>query len=84
MLWSWGKALGVRYLLEGSVRKAGDQVRINVHLIDSSDWIAKMWADDFVGRNEGRFFAARANCFEDRAVSLTSSSALKNSRRFST
>ena len=31
-----GKTFGVRYLLEGSVRKAGDQVRINVQLIDST------------------------------------------------
>jgi serine/threonine protein kinase/cytochrome c-type biogenesis protein CcmH/NrfG len=44
-----GKALGVRYLLEGSVRKAGDQVRINVHLIDSTTGF-QVWADDFVGK----------------------------------
>jgi serine/threonine protein kinase len=43
-----GRALGVRYLLEGSVRKAGDQVRINVHLIDSTTGF-QVWADDFVG-----------------------------------
>jgi serine/threonine protein kinase/Flp pilus assembly protein TadD len=43
-----GKTLGVRYLLEGSVRKAGDQVRINVHLIDSTTGF-QVWADDFVG-----------------------------------
>ncbi len=43
-----GKALGVRYLLEGSVRKAGDQVRINVHLIDSTSGF-QVWADDFTG-----------------------------------
>jgi len=43
-----GRQLGVRYLLEGSVRKAGDQVRINVHLIDSTTGF-QAWADDFVG-----------------------------------
>jgi len=43
-----GRALGVRYLLEGSVRKAGDQVRINVHLIDSTTGF-QVWADEFVG-----------------------------------
>jgi serine/threonine protein kinase/Tfp pilus assembly protein PilF len=43
-----GKALGVRYLLEGSVRKAGDEVRINVHLVDSTTGF-QVWADDFVG-----------------------------------
>jgi len=43
-----GKALGVRYLLEGSVRKAGEQVRINVQLIDSTSGF-QVWADDFTG-----------------------------------
>ncbi len=49
-----GKALGVRYLLEGSVRKAGDQVRINVHLIDSTSGF-QVWADDFVGEMKDVF-----------------------------
>jgi adenylate cyclase len=31
-----GKDLGVKYLLEGSVRKAGDRVRITAQLIDAS------------------------------------------------
>src|SRR5271163_291238 len=43
-----GRQLGVRYLLEGTVRKSGDQVRINVHLIDSTTGF-QVWADDFVG-----------------------------------
>jgi len=41
-----GRMLGVRYLLEGSVRKAGEQVRINVHLIHSTTGF-QVWADDF-------------------------------------
>jgi serine/threonine protein kinase/Flp pilus assembly protein TadD len=49
-----GKALGVRYLLEGSVRKAADQVRINVHLIDSTSGF-QVWADDFVGEMKDVF-----------------------------
>ena len=43
-----GQELGVQYLLQGSVRKAGDQVRINVQLIDASTGF-QSWADDFVG-----------------------------------
>ncbi len=43
-----GKELGVRYLLEGTVRKSGDQVRVNAHLIDSSTGF-QVWADDFTG-----------------------------------
>jgi non-specific serine/threonine protein kinase len=49
-----GKILGVRYLLEGSVRKAGDQVRINVHLIDATSGF-QVWADDFVGEMKDVF-----------------------------
>jgi TolB-like protein/predicted Ser/Thr protein kinase len=49
-----GRRLGVRYLLEGSVRKAANQVRINVHLIDSATGF-QVWADDFVGEMKDVF-----------------------------
>ncbi len=49
-----GKAFGVRYLLEGSVRKAGNQVRINVQLIDSHNGF-QAWADDFTGEMKDVF-----------------------------
>ena len=49
-----GKELGVRYLLEGNVRKAGDQVRINVQLIDSTSGF-QVWADDFTGEMKDVF-----------------------------
>ena len=48
------KQLGVRYLLEGSVRKAGNQVRINVQLIDSNSAF-QVWADDFTGNSSDVF-----------------------------
>ena len=41
-----GRLLGVRYVLEGSVRKAGGRVRIAVNLIDASDGV-QFWADRF-------------------------------------
>jgi TolB-like protein len=41
-----GRTLGVRYVLEGSVRKAADRIRIAVKLIDASDG-AQIWADRF-------------------------------------
>jgi adenylate cyclase len=41
-----GKILGVRFVLEGSVRKAGVRVRIAVKLIDAADG-AQVWADRF-------------------------------------
>jgi serine/threonine protein kinase/Flp pilus assembly protein TadD len=43
-----GRELQVRYLLEGSVRKSENQVRINVPLIDTSNGI-QIWADNFTG-----------------------------------
>ena len=43
-----GRELGVRYVLEGSVRKAADKVRITGQLIDTSTG-AHLWADQFDG-----------------------------------
>jgi TolB-like protein/class 3 adenylate cyclase len=41
-----GRELGVRYVLEGSVRRSGNQVRVNVQLIDSETG-AHLWAERF-------------------------------------
>jgi tetratricopeptide (TPR) repeat protein len=41
-----GRELGVRYVLEGSVQPAGDDVRVNVQLI-SAETGAHLWADRF-------------------------------------
>ena len=49
-----GRQLGVRYLLQGTIRKSGDQVRINVHLIDSATGF-QVWADDFTGQMKDVF-----------------------------
>jgi serine/threonine protein kinase/TolB-like protein len=49
-----GRQLRVRYLLEGSVRKSGNQVRINVQLIDSTTGF-QTWADDFTGDMQNVF-----------------------------
>jgi serine/threonine protein kinase/Flp pilus assembly protein TadD len=49
-----GRELGVRYLLEGTVRKSGNQVRVNVHLIDSTTGF-QVWADDFTGEMKDVF-----------------------------
>jgi adenylate cyclase len=39
-----GRELGVRYVLEGSVRRTGDRVRVNAQLIDAENG-AHIWAD---------------------------------------
>jgi adenylate cyclase len=41
-----GRELGVRYVLEGSVRKAGNRVRITGQLVDASTGL-HLWADRF-------------------------------------
>ncbi|HEV2185677.1 MAG TPA: adenylate/guanylate cyclase domain-containing protein [Stellaceae bacterium] len=41
-----GRDLGVHYVLEGSVRRAGEQVQVNVQLIDAESG-AHVWADRF-------------------------------------
>jgi adenylate cyclase len=43
-----GRVLGVRYVLEGSVRKSGNRVRLTAQLIDSLDG-SHLWADRFDG-----------------------------------
>src|SRR5262249_35666777 len=43
-----GRELGVRYVLEGSVRKAGNRVRIAGQLVDAATG-AHLWADRFDG-----------------------------------
>ena len=49
-----GRELGVRYVLEGSVRKGGGRVRITAQLIDAANG-AHLWADRFDGALEDVF-----------------------------
>ena len=45
-LWQIGRELNVRYVLEGSVQRAGDRVRVIVKLIDAESR-THLWADRF-------------------------------------
>src|SRR5262245_25481508 len=49
-----GRELGVRYLLQGSVRRSGNRVRIAGQLIDAASG-AHLWADRFDGAIEDVF-----------------------------
>jgi len=49
-----GRELGVRYVLEGSVRKAGNRVRITGELVDASTG-TQLWSDRFEGELEDIF-----------------------------
>src|SRR5262249_18592333 len=60
-----GRELGVRYVLEGSVRRSADRVRVTGQLIDAATG-AHLWADRFDGALELNAGAA----FIDRALVL--------------
>jgi adenylate cyclase len=50
-----GRELGVRYVLEGSVQRAGNEVRVNAQLIDA-ETDTHLWAERF-DRDMGNLFA---------------------------
>ena len=49
-----GRELGVRYVLEGSVRRLGNQIRINAQLIDAAT-DTHLWAERFNGDTSDLF-----------------------------
>jgi TolB-like protein/Flp pilus assembly protein TadD len=63
-----GRELGVRYLLEGSVRRLGNQIRVNVQLIDT-ETDAHLWAERF-DRGTGDLFALQNEITGRIAVEL--------------
>jgi TolB-like protein/DNA-binding winged helix-turn-helix (wHTH) protein len=63
-----GRELGVRYVLEGSVRRSGDQIRVNAQLIDA-ETDAHMWAERF-DRDTGDLFTLQNEITSRIAVAL--------------
>jgi TolB-like protein/class 3 adenylate cyclase/Flp pilus assembly protein TadD len=63
-----GRELGVRYVVEGSVRRAGDKVRVNAQLINA-EADAHLWADQFDG-DIGDLFALQNEITSRLANSL--------------
>jgi adenylate cyclase len=55
-----GRELGVRYVLEGSVRRLGENVEINAQLV-STETGGQVWADRFEGKHSklGEFASRR-------------------------
>ena len=49
-----GRQLGVRYLLDGAIQQAADQLRITVHLIEAETG-RTIWTDRFTGATEDVF-----------------------------
>jgi adenylate cyclase len=77
-----GRELGVRYLLEGSVRRLGEEVEVNAQLI-STETGAHVWADRFEGERsklgelQAGFVARLANSLD---VELVKAEALRTIR----
>ena len=63
-----GRELGVRYVLEGSVRRSGRKVRVNAQLIDA-ETDAHLWAEQFDG-DIGDLFALQNDITSRIAVAL--------------
>jgi TolB-like protein/DNA-binding winged helix-turn-helix (wHTH) protein/Tfp pilus assembly protein PilF len=63
-----GRELGVRYILEGSVRRSGNQLRVNSQLIDAGT-NAHLWAQRF-DRDTGHSFAVQNEITSQIAVAL--------------
>jgi TolB-like protein/class 3 adenylate cyclase len=63
-----GRELGVRYVLEGSVRRSGSQIRVNAQLIDA-ETDRHLWAERF-DRDAGDLFALQDEVTSRIAVAL--------------
>jgi adenylate cyclase len=63
-----GRELGVRYVLEGSVRRSGKQVRVSAQLIDATT-DAHLWTERF-DRDIGDLFALQNEITSRIAISL--------------
>src|SRR4029077_13818974 len=63
-----GRELGVRYVLEGSVRRSGNQLRVNAQLIDAQT-DAHLWAERVDG-DPGSLFALQDEITSRIAVAL--------------
>jgi adenylate cyclase len=74
-----GRELGVRYVLEGSVQRSGNQVRINVQLVDAETG-AHLWAERF-DRKISDLFTVQNEITARIARSLESQLAIAEARR---
>jgi TolB-like protein/Tfp pilus assembly protein PilF len=63
-----GRELGVRYVLEGSVRRSADQIRVNAQLIDAEK-DTQLWGERFNG-NTSDLFALQDEITRRIAVAL--------------
>src|SRR3546814_5066378 len=63
-----GRDLGVRYVLQGSIQRQSEQIRVTAQLIDASNG-ATLWSDRW-DRPAGDIFAVQTEVAERVAVAL--------------
>jgi len=63
-----GRELGVRYVLEGSVQRSGNQLRVTAQLVDA-ETDAHLWAERF-DRDTGDLFALQNEITSRIAIAL--------------
>src|SRR3546814_10444246 len=64
------RSLGVRYVLQGSIQRQSEQIRVTAQLIDASNG-ATLWSDRW-DRPAGDIFAVQTEVAERVAVALRS------------
>jgi adenylate cyclase len=74
-----GRELAVRYLLEGSVRRTGHQVRVNAQLVDTETG-AHLWAER-LDRDMGDLFGLQNEITGQIARALQFELAIADARR---
>jgi adenylate cyclase len=74
-----GRELNIRYVVEGSVQRAGSEVRVNVQLVDAAT-SAQLWAERF-DRNVGDLFELQNEITARVARALQSQLAIAESAR---
>ncbi len=74
-----GKELGVRYVVEGSIRPAGDRLRITVQLIDAASG-AHVWAEK-IDRPIAEIFDIMDDVVDGLVTSLCSSLGMAEGKR---
>jgi adenylate cyclase len=74
-----GKELGVRYVLEGSIRQVSDRIRINVQLIETGGG-THVWADR-IDRPADEFFDVTDEVINGLVVALCSNLGVAEAKR---
>ena len=79
------KALGVKYLLTGSIQQMGENLRVNVELVDAANE-NNVWVDQMDGKVDNLFLfqdQITANIFENFQINLLSSLIGQGASKFS-